>query len=248
MEKYIISKENSSSYEDVIVYPKKEYLDDVESKKYMIRLSKSGIPKNYWDINFEDYKGELSKDNLEKSIKYSEGCEKDKFHNVNLYLYANQNGTQKTMVACNIGKEFLKHGYSVKFFLASEVLDVLLKNQGYGTSQKISFEGELTNIERVLNVLYSADLLIIDDIFDSKKSVAWKNNPDLIISAWDGFLRRRIGEDKRIVMTSNYPINNLGETNNNSLSKLLERNFIELDFLDSITNFRKDRFTNIFED
>jgi len=222
----------------------KEYMED---KKYRIRLKNSGIPKNYWDIEFDDYIGENSRNSLDKAIIYSERCLEEKFHNVNLFLTSSTNGTQKSMVACNIGKEFIKNNLTVKFVYASELIDILLKSQGYGSNKQISYNGEMIEPEYILNNLYSVDLLIIDDIFDKKKSTYWKSSPELAITSWDKFLRKRISEDKRMVLTSNFNMDSIEVDFGTSLYNLLHRNFVELNFYDSVVEKRIKRFDNLWD-
>ena len=232
-ESYIIKEINGEEY----VIPNKEYWDDISEKKYYVLLEKSKIPRNYWDINFEDYKGDRSLSEKIKAEEYSNFCREEKFTNINLYIVG-ENGTQKTMIACNIGKEFIKKGYRVRFIYASELIDLLLKMQGYSWDKELYLK--LKKIEDI-------DLLIIDDIFDIKKGAYWKNNSDLIISAWDQFLRRFISENKRIVLTSNEPISNMKENFGHSLHNLIYRNFEELFFNDYISEIRKERFKNLWK-
>jgi DNA replication protein DnaC len=231
---YIIKEVNGEEY----YVPNKEYWDKVTEKRYNLLLKKSKIPQNYWDIEFEDYKGKRSVEEKDKAVVYSKKCREEKFHNINLYLVG-ENGTQKTMIACNIGKEFIKNGFRVYFTYASELIDLLLKMQGYSWDKELY--AKLKDIE-------SYDLLIIDDIFDTQKGIYWKNNPDLVISAWDQFLRRFISEDKRLILTSNEPISTIKDNFGQSMYNLIYRNFEELMFHDYIGDVRKGRFKDLWRE
>lgn len=88
----IIKKEDE---EIAYLDPKKR--KELIKKKYDYFLNQSGIPRFYWDINFKDYKGENSKENVEKLIYYSEHFNEDKFKFVHLYLYGSNN-SQKCLI------------------------------------------------------------------------------------------------------------------------------------------------------
>ena len=232
--KYIIVKEDGEE----VAIPNSEYWDNISEEKFNLLLKKSHIPQNYHDLDFEDYQGKISLESFNKCYSYAAKCKEEKFHNVSLYLVGNH-GAQKTMIASAIGKEFIRQGLSVKFVYAGELIDLLLKAQGFDWNEEI--QNKLKNYACL-------DLLIIDDIFDSNKSIYWQKNPQLIISAWDTFLRRQISEDKRIILTSNFAIDVIHEKFGESMFHLLDRNFIQLTFYDNIQTVRKERFNNLFED
>jgi DNA replication protein DnaC len=142
------------------------------------------------------------------------------------------------MIACNVGKALLKQNYDVKFVYASELIDLLMKSQGYSY---------ITEVEAEIKKYYEADLLIIDDIFDFEKSTYWEKSSHLVIGCWDKFLRRRISENKRIVVTSNYNSASLEEKFGVSIFNLIQRNFYELTFYDNVNEVRKSRFDNLFD-
>lgn len=218
-------------------YTNPKWKEYQQKKQYLYFLRDSKIPKDYWDIEFSHYKGTKSLDSLKKSIQYSERCLESKFHNINLYLYGEWS-SQKTMAMCNIGKEFIKQGLSVKFVLAGDLIDLLMKNQGYSNNAEIY--SDIQSYQKV-------DLLLIDDIFDKQKSIMWKSeNKDLIITEWDRFLRHRISNDRRTVTTSNIRLSVVASTFGRSIYELFHRNFEELEFLDSIKVERKSRFDNLW--
>ena len=223
---------------ELYAIPNKEYWEKNQQKLYEIKLKKSYIPKNYWDIEFDDYKGELSIDSKDKCMKYAYNCKEEKFHNVNLYLVG-ERSCQKTMAACNIGKQYIKQGLTVKFVYASELIDLLMKSQGFSYIEQV---------EQKIKEYTDADLLIIDDIFDKEKGTYWKNNPELVITAWDKFLRRQISEDRRVVLTSNYSVDTVESKFGRSIYELIDRNFIELRFYDNIQDVRKQRLKGLWDE
>lgn len=225
---------------DIFISYNKDYEQEIRLKKYQYFLEKSGIPKFYWKIEFKDYRGRRSQKNVKKLIDYAENINHDKFKDVNLYLFG-VNSTQKSSLACNLGKEAIKKGLKVKFVLAGILTDIFLKNQGYSREH---------DTYEQLQELENADIIIIDDAFDKNKSMLWsnKNSRSLIVSEWDRFLRKLIYNNQRIFITSNLTIENIKSEYSESLYELIDRNFITMQFLDSIKEKRKKRFENLFEE
>lgn len=218
----------------------KHHIEKINKKRYDYYLKKSNIPEFYYDIEFSNYKGELSKDSLKKLQHYSDNIKDEKFKHVHLYMYG-ANNCYKTSLACALGKEAIRKGLSVKFILASSLINKLLKVQGF----TIDYE-----IESYLKELRNQDILIIDDIFDITKGVTWAKPESnaLIISAWDEFLRDIVVSDTKIVMTSNIPINVIQDKFGVSMYHLIDRNFACLNFLDSVKHVRMKKLDNLFKD
>lgn len=225
---------------EVYAVPNEKYWSEMGKKKYKIMLERSNIPHFYHNVEFSDYKGDGSKRNVQKIIKYAKECFTEKFDHIHLYLWG-VNNTQKTALACNIGKEAIKQGKEVKFILAGTLIDRLMKNQGFSYTKEI---------EHYINDLKSKDLLIIDDAFTNEKSLMWKNpdSKNLIISEWDRFLRETVVSNTKIIVTSNIPHESIKEYYSKSLYELIDRNFIILQLLDNIKLVRKNDFKNLLED
>ena len=206
------------------------YNEHILKNQYNKRLLKSGIPNYYWDLDFSDYIGEHCKLEVEQVKKYAERCHTDKFNYVHLYLWG-KHSSQKTTLASHVGKYAIKNGMIVKFVLAKNLINALMKNQGFNRDEEATaFLHEITN----------CDLVIIDDGFDSSKSLLWKNNGrDLILSEWDGFLRDMVTSLTRVVITSNIPVKDIKESYGESLYELIDRNFIKIKLLDSVKEERK---------
>lgn len=214
---------------------------NVTKKIYEILLKQSDIPSYYWDIEFKDYRGDKSKGAVERIIYYASHFHEEKFNYAHLYLYGENSG-QKTALACNIGKEALRRGFTVKFILAGSLIDKLLKVQGFNYHEEL---------EEELEKLKNHNVIIIDDIFDEKKSLLWSNkeSSNIIISAWDIFLREVVSQEKKkLVLTSNIPIEMIQTKFGTSMYELIYRNFISLGCYDSIKQHKKQKFDNLFED
>ena len=231
----IIAQEDG---DEVAIYDPK-FKQKNSEKIYDILIRQSNIPTYYWNIEFEDYKGDKSLESVEKIIYYAEHFNEEQFNHTHLYLWGN-NSSQKTALAINVGKAALRKGYSVKFILAGTLIDKLLKTQGFSYHQEI--EDEIRSLKK-------HNILIIDDIFDEKKSLFWakENSSNYIISAWDSFLRDLISNHTKLICTSNVPIQFIEEKFGTSLYELIDRNFLSFGCYDNIKRERKKQFENLFD-
>jgi DNA replication protein DnaC len=209
-----------------------------KQRQYEKSLRRSGIPEDYYDLDFDDYTGTESRESLDRAMKYAERCRWDNFQNVSLYLYG-PNSTQKTMVACAIGKEFIWQGYDVQFVLAGNLISLLLRDQGYTRDEE--------NRAYIDKLRKETDLIILDDIFDKNKSILWKNSPELVLAAWDTFLRDLSSNNVRFIMTSNFKLRSLESEYTRSIVELVDRNLISLEFRDSVMEKRRARFEGLFD-
>lgn len=230
---YKRSEEDGRKY----AYKNEAYWKDLSQKKYDILLKRSGIPEFYWHIGFKDYKGTKSKDALQNAITYSHSFFTDKFKFAHLYIWSEMNSSQKTAIACNIGKEAIKQGYTVRFVLAGVLIDNLLKLSGFNYNE---------TIDSYIKDLKESDMLIIDDIFDSKKAIQWKAS-DLIVAEIDKFFREVLVSNLKLILTSNISFLNLEKNYGKSMSELISRNFVPLEFNDSIKEAKIKKFDNIWE-
>ncbi len=218
-----------------------ESLDSIREKqklKYDIYLKKSNIPEFYWNINFNDYKGNQESKEFKDIVYYAENCHTDEFKHVHLFLYGNHS-TQKSALMYNIGKTAIKNGLKVKSILAGTLIDKLMKLQGYSYIEEIYNE---------LRELKECDILLIDDFGDANKTIAWKGeSKNLIIGAWDTFLREVFSSKTKIVMTSNYDTDFIQEYYGKSLFELLDRNFYSIQLTECIKEIRQYNVAKVFE-
>ncbi len=232
--KYNVTVDGNGDYP--VVARKKDWWDKEYSKlKYDVLLKYSGIPKEYHNLNFDDYIGEVSKKDVNFIHHLAIDCRNQNNEDMNLYLVG-ENSTQKTMIACAAGKEFMRQGLTVKFVLAGNLINHLLKLQGYNSDdESLRFIKELEN----------AHLIIIDDCFDKNKSLAWKNESKHLITAeWDSFFREFLSNNYRFIITSNFKIGNISASYSTSLHELIDRNFISINCSDSVKEYRKKMLNN----
>ena len=214
----------------------KEQQKELMKTKFDLLLRKSNIPDFYkTEVDFDDYVGDHSRLYVDEIKKIAQNIHNEKLKDISLYLYGSLNGTQKTAVMCNFGKECIRQGLRVQYMNFGVFVSYLLKNQGYNIDE---------DAKKEINILQNADIILLDDCFDSKKSITWGKN-DLIISEIDSFFRVALSNHKRFCLTSNYALDTIKETYGISLFELLDRNFKTYQFLDSVKAIRKSRFENL---
>ena len=223
---------------EIYAYESEETLKLKKELRYNINLEKSGIPKFYWNINFENYKGDKANKEYLYIEYYANNCHKKEFNHIHLFLYGNHS-TQKSALMYNICKQAIKNEMKVKTILAGTLIDKLMKLQGFNFIQEIYDD---------IQELKNCDLLAIDDIFDIEKSLMWgSNNKTMIISEWDQFLREVLASKTKIITTSNYDKNNIRQHFGKSISELIDRNFFSVQLTESIKELRQYNVSKIFD-
>jgi DNA replication protein DnaC len=232
--KYV--KENGFDYAEI----NPEYEKKLTDFQYSLALKGSGIPPFYWDINFEDYEGDKNNISYRKMLHYSKNFEKPEFKYAHLFCYG-VHSTQKTALAVNILKEAIRKGYKTNFILAGKLLKILRGLESYNIENEYKY---------IINDLLKSDILLIDDCFDPDKSLMWKKseNKNLIISCWDEFFRDIIVSDTKLILTSNFNIESIKEYYGQSLYELIDRNFVAVEFTESVKAKRKSIVKDIFKD
>lgn len=218
-----------------------ESIEDIRKKqiaKYELYLRKSNIPEFYWKIDFEHYKGNQESKEFKDIFYYAENCHTEEFNHVHLFLYGNHS-TQKSALMYNIGKTALKNGLKVKSILAGTLIDKLMKLQGFNYIEELY---------KQIMELKEVDLLLIDDFGDVEKSLMWSSsNKSIILTEWDKFLREVLASRTKIVMTSNYDKENIGQVFGKSLCELIDRNFYAIHLTESIKEIRQYNVSKVFQ-
>jgi DNA replication protein DnaC len=232
----ILKSEKGEEY----LTPDPIYKKHISKKIYELLLKQSDIPLYYYDVEFKDYKGENSRESVEKIIYYANHFNTEKFNHAHLYLYG-ENSSQKTALAINVGKEALRKGFKVKFVLAGSLIDKLLKIQGFNYHEEL---------EEEIKKLKENKIIIIDDIFDPAKSLMWnkEQSSNYIVAAWDQFLREILSSKIKIILTSNVPVEAIEAKFGKSMYELIYRNFIALGLFDSIKQYKKKMFDHLFDE
>lgn len=193
----------------------KQYLN---VKQTEIDLKKANIDPSFVDYDIDSYLGTKSAHNLSHIKKYIAEFD-TKYKGICLYLYSQQNGTQKTTIAKYVGRELLKKKKTLGFITMGELLKTL-------SNQEFS-EDDADTVIKLIN----KDLLIVDDCFDVKKATVYKSGYQF--SFLDTFLRKRLETLKKsIIFTSNIVMENIGENFPDSIMNLVIRNSYQMEFLD----------------
>jgi len=224
---------------EIVAIDDPQYSKEISEKRYNLLLKNSNIPDFYYTIDFKDYKGNKELESFKKVLYYANNCYKEEFNFVSLYIYGNNN-TQKTAIACNILKQCMRKGLNAQFILAGVLIDKLMKLQGFSQDTKLYYE---------IEVIKNCDILLIDDIFDPNKSLFWKNsdNKNMIVSEWDIFLRDILAKKVKLIITSNFDKTIIKQYYGQSLYELIDRNFVEIEFTESIKEVRKLNVSAVFE-
>ena len=217
-----------------------EFEENRNKKKYEVMLKYSGIPYEYHTLGFSVIKDnyQKSRKNFKHCIKYAVSPDDEKFRDISLYLYG-PNTSSKTSLACAIGMQFLKAGKYVKFITAFDLVQLLMERVSWEASSEV--HGRVREFDK-------CDLIIVDDAFDSKKSLVWKGDAkNQIIQLWDGFLRRHLSNHTRFIVTTNVNMAEVALSYSKDIYAQLKRNFYPLEFQDNIENIRTSRFEGIFD-
>lgn len=223
MEKYIYKEVDG----ELVAFDNPDWRKHIQTLKFNHYLKESNIPSDYYDYYWEHIDFGANQRVVGICKGFVSGFKESK---LNLYLYG-INTTGKTTAMCSLGKDAIREGYKVKFILASDLLDILQKTSGYNYNQDYEYKK---------NQLFDADLLLIDEVFDSSKSTLWKNDSkNLIVSLLDAFFRHSISNNIKIVTTSNILKERIGSDYSASLFELVDRNFQVLTFSESVKELRK---------
>lgn len=212
----------------------------IQNEKFKLYLEKSGIPEFYWNIEFSDFVGNKKSTEYRKILYYANNITDKLFDHVHLYLWGIQ-GSQKSALSCNIGKSAIRKGLKVKFILAGDLIDDLLKLQGYNNNEIL--------YNKIEDLKTNYDLIIVDDIGDPKKSATWKSDTgkDLVLTEWDRFFRKVLYNKTKLVLTSNFPIEIMKEYFSDSIYEMLDRNVEKIHLTDSVKEVRKLNVQSAFE-
>lgn len=224
IQKYIVKEVNGEEY----AIPNPEWQKHIQDLKFDYYLNHSGIPKTYWNLEFEDVGFGM---NERPTAVCNQYVDKVKYGSKrNLMLYGS-GVTGKTTALTNIGKKALKEGLSVKYMKSSEILDILQKSSG------LVLNPEYTTMKE--NLL-KTKLLLIDDLFDPERNLMWKSDSkSMIIQEWYNFLSDFLDKGNNICFTTNIIKERIANDYSNSLFNLVDTNFQTLEFKESVRDKRK---------
>jgi DNA replication protein DnaC len=181
----------------------KEWARGIAGKRH---LDKSGLPNFGFDIS--GYAGVNSLVEINALKRYvMKWPENEDVKRAWLYIYG-ENGTQKTITMDWVGRQLCPWG-TVKYLTAG-MLERQLR-EAFTEDDK----------RRAVNELKEYDILILDEMFDVKKT----NVTDWFIPMLDNFLRERVESSKKGLITiSNVAPFNISEKFGTSLKNLVNRN------------------------
>ncbi len=166
-------------------------------------LSEANIPKRYCFLSWPDFHTSLDLTELKQICL-------DRPDGEIIYLHGDNN-TGKTLLMSIILQEFFDNSCSIFFITPERIADLYAKHW-YDSGEKGS------DLERVREL----DVVGVDDLFDPKKAFIGKNG-GLIIPSVDSFLRYRIHNKLTTIVTTNFSLSQIGQTDFHQTGKLLER-------------------------
>lgn len=228
-----LDKERYIRLPDGSVTPHPTWQKKLQQNRFKYYLKKSNIPEDYYLLDFDSFAWKHSKGSVEDCKYWAENLTKTevkKLTNMNLYLYGT-NTTGKTTIQCAIGKTAIKLGLKVRFMLAGDLIGHLMKTGSFTKD---------VEAQKAIADITSADVILIDDVFDPNKSILWNTeNKTLIIAKWDTFFRNLLSQKKKVVLTSNMQISEVQSSYGKSLFELLQRWFMPISLSDSVKNIRR---------
>ena len=167
-------------------------------------LYAAGIDREYWDVSFDDWKGDpLAKDLVERYVKNIDvAC------NEGLgFLFWGNSGTGKTMLCSIILKEAMKKKYSIKFITMAELLDVVRKKIGDESVEKMYNE-----------TIKEIDFLCIDNL--GSEYIPQKSSNQYVIAEFDTLARYRKRNMLPTLLTTNLNPTDFANTYGVAISSL----------------------------
>ena len=194
-------------------------------------LPSTNIPKLYWSLDFRSYRNQGRNDEekkvndiaLKKLYSYRDNIDKYRKEGIGVYLQG-PSGVGKTFLATSLGKEAIRRGYRVRFYLLSEIV-TLIMNGWNATSDRGSD----------LAILKTVDFLIIDDA-----DKMYKSESGIQLSLFDDLLRSRVQNQRPCIVTANTILSSTEKSFNKALHSLLLGQSVEVTLVGK--DFRKTAF------
>lgn len=177
--------------------------DKSNLREYLDSLDFSMVSDQYYEgedlVHF--------KDSYQKSMNFVNNFKNDY---QNLYFYGTV-GTGKSFLSGCIAKELLQNGYSVIYFSAAGLMDVIAK---YSFNRK-----QDQDFEAVYQDIYDCDLLIIDDL-------GTESINDFTISQLFTCLNERFLRKKSVVISTNLSLKELRDYYSERIFSRIVGNFL----------------------
>jgi DNA replication protein DnaC len=157
--------------------------------QWQVRLLASNMPHIYWGLELKDFGGDIKSATIVQ--KYI-GIMKEAYEAGQGILFLGRHGTGKTMLACIIGKEAMRKGYTVYYIGIPSLIDGIMSG----------FRNEEAK-ERLSTIVTRTEFLIIDDLGKEYRGIGQKLDP-LVMLEMDRILRERINRGKVTIATTNY--------------------------------------------
>jgi DNA replication protein DnaC len=232
---YIYEKDEYDPYDPGWIKPKPEYAATLKEQQYDRDFDRSNIPKPYKNISWDDYKGTESLVEKKRLEVFSKNLDHPDLKDLKLYLWGATPDMQRStsIMACNIGKDAIRQGKKVRYALSGLVIDWINKSKGFDDHKEASSQ---------LSDLVSADIIIIDGMFDDNKSLTWKNSKTI----WYDFLQNLINKNKKVILTASCSVSTVGASFSPVLENCLSFGFHSMEIKDDY-HYEKPDYNKIFD-
>jgi len=196
-----------------------------KEKALLYRAERANIPKEYWHLDMEDFKGD--KKSLKEINEYIQYIDNYYKKGIGLLLWGTH-GTGKTFCTIHVLKEAIKKHYrNVRFTCLSDIVS-LFTASWYNDNEKKEF----------YNKMMETQFLVIDDV-----GKEYKTKSNLSESVFDRVLRYR---EHPTIITSNRALEDIENTYGESIASLMYGKLISIRF--SGEDFRKVEISKQLKD
>jgi DNA replication protein DnaC len=193
------------------------------------KLIDAGIPKEFWEINFEFY-NELPfppaiTETNEKNLKLIEQFLNNPEHYFKsyrlLWIWGKDDNAGHSSIAAILGKKFIEKGYTVKFFRMANLINHFITK----------------NNKDIIDYIQDVDLLIIDDALDVSRAPL-NTKLSYVTSLLFNFFSEALSNDVNMICTSNSLLAGVDDTYR-EVKTLFSRYIYELEIRGNIIKYTK---------
>ena len=166
--------------------------------RYLIRLTLSKIPIEYWNLHLDSLK--VSSEYKDTVGYYIDNIENAADKGMGVF-FTGSNGIGKTSMMCEIGKVAVAHCFAVQYFTVYEYVTGIQNGDTEIWDSKIN----------------SAGFCLIDEI--DKKYM--KSGSDFVVKTVDNLFRKILNAGKVIIACTNWTLDEIRENFGESISSLI---------------------------
>ncbi len=189
-------------------------------------LQGAGIPSRYVEYSISDYLGKKSTKSVDIIKKIASEIKVFVSEGMQLYLFGKPY-TQKTSLACYLGRKAAMSGKTVSYITMPRLMQELqISNFSKEYDEALLSKSKLSGVR-------TADLLILDNAFDTKK-VYLTQKTGYYLSLIEELFRFRLENNKSQVYVSTERRHDIDNKFGGTLRLLLNKECLEIELLDKV--------------